>query len=245
MSSVKGSKHHQMMVVPYRPFYRFGLFFVCLLLLGGFSWSTYELGLKKGMATKVQVISERDNLKGRLQQREAEVLTLSQHVADLEVGEQIDTQATEEVRSTVEELQGQIAELSEEIRFYKGVMLPSVEEQGLRIERWDMKQANEPNKISFSLLLTQVVEKHQYIQGGVEIQIVGSTEEGERSLSLMELRDDKQNSIRFRFRYFQNIDGELTLSGDNIFIYLHDKFDINTFVSKNYYPGLIILNFKF
>jgi len=90
-------------------------------------------------------------------------------------------------------------------------MLPSVEEQGLRIERWDMKQANEPNKISFSLLLTQVVEKHQYIQGAVEIQIVGSTEEGERSLSLMELRDDKQNSIRFRFRYFQNIDGELTV----------------------------------
>jgi hypothetical protein len=27
----------------------------------------------------------------------------------------------------------------------------------------------------------------------------------------MELRDDKQNSIRFRFRYFQNIDGELTV----------------------------------
>jgi hypothetical protein len=87
--------------------------------------------------------------------------------------------------------------------------LPNVEEQGLRIERWDMKQTNEPNTINFSLLLTQVVEKHQYLQGGVEIIIVGNTQEGERSLALQELRDDKQNSIRFRFRYFQNIDGEL------------------------------------
>jgi hypothetical protein len=209
VASVKGSKQHQMMVVPYRPFYRFGVFFLCLLLLGGFCWSTYEFGLKKGLATKVQVITERDSLKLRLQQRDVEVLILSQQVADLKVGEQIDTQATEEVRSTDEELQGEIAELSEEIRFYKGVMLPNVEEQGLRIERWDMKQTNEPNTINFSLLLTQVVEKHQYLQGGVEIIIVGNTQEGERSLALQELRDDKQNSIRFRFRYFQNIDGEL------------------------------------
>ena len=160
MASVKGSKQHQMMVVPYRPIYRFGVFSLCLLLLGGFCWSTYEFGLKKGLATKVQVITERDSLTLRLQQRDVEVLILSQQVADLKVGEQIDTQATEEVRSTVEELQGEIAELSEEIRFYKGVMLPNVEEQGLRIERWDMKQANEPNTINFSLLLTQVVEEH-------------------------------------------------------------------------------------
>ncbi len=90
-------------------------------------------------------------------------------------------------------------------------MLPNVEEKGLRIERLDMKSSAENNIFNFSLLLTQIVEKHDYIQGGVEITIVGQQSGAERELTLAALSRDSQKSIRFRFRYFQNIDGELTV----------------------------------
>ena len=134
---------------------------------------------------------------------------MRQEVADLKLGGQVDTRANEEVRQTVEVLQDQIAQLNEEIRFYKGVMLPNVEEKGLRIERLDVENTEERNKYRYSLLLTQVVDKHDYVQGGVEIALLGREGESEKQLLLSELNEAKQASIRFRFRYFQNINGEL------------------------------------
>ena len=93
--------------------------------------------------------------------------------------------------------------------------MPNVGEKGLRIERLDMKASNEPNKFNFSLLLTQVVEKHEYIQGSVVIKLLGQQvgEEGtsEKQYAVTELNGENSEQLRFRFRYFQNIDNQLTV----------------------------------
>ena len=54
---------------------------------------------------------------------------MEQKIADLQ-GE-ADTEANEQVRITNEALQGQIARLTEEINFYKGIMVPNATEKGL------------------------------------------------------------------------------------------------------------------
>ena len=90
-------------------------------------------------------------------------------------------------------------------------MLPNVEDKGLRIERLRVENAGEPNRFKYNLLLTQVVDKHDFVQGDVEINLMGDSAESESSLRLADISPQEQDSIRFRFRYFQNIDGELTL----------------------------------
>lgn len=199
-----------MVVVPYRPWHKAGIFCLFLLSLGAFSWLTYQYGMDQGLATRVEVIKERDQIKGQLKESLRLIDAQRQQIADLKVGGQIDSRANEEVRQTVESLQNQVAELNEEIRFYKGVMLPNVEEKGLRIERLDLRAGTEPNKVKYSLLLTQVVDKHDYIQGGVQINLVGTQGDTETILPIDQV-SDATNNIRFRFRYFQNIDGEVTL----------------------------------
>ena len=89
-------------------------------------------GRQEGLALKVEVVQERDLLEAQLALRAITINEMRRQIANLTLGEKIDQQATEEVRLTVEELQNSIAELNEEIRFYKGVMLPNVEQQGLR-----------------------------------------------------------------------------------------------------------------
>ncbi|MEX0943146.1 MAG: DUF6776 family protein [Pseudomonadales bacterium] len=210
MTAVKGSKQFQMVVVPYRPWYRAGIFLIFLVALAVFSWMTYEYGMREGLATRVEVIKERDEIKVQLTESLRLIESQRQQIADLKVGTRIDEQATEEVRLSVESLQSEVAELKEEIRFYKGVMLPNVEDQGLRIERLDLRNAGDPNRYRYSLLLTQVVDKHEYIQGDVQVNLVGMSGESESSLPIGQV-SDAGNSIRFRFRYFQNIEGELTL----------------------------------
>ena len=73
------------------------------------------------------------------------------------------------------------------------------------------------------MLLTQIVDKHDYVQGGVQISLLGRNESRnesrndgqvdgqEETFQLSELDLDKTEAIKFRFRYFQNIVGEVQL----------------------------------
>lgn len=214
MVAVKGSKQHQMVVVPHRPYYRAAVFCICVLAVLALSWLTYSYGLDKGIATRFKVVQERETLKKQLLANEELVTEMRQEIASLKLGEEVDTKATEEVRATVERLQSQIAELNDKIRFYKGVMIPNAESKGLRIERMNLQASTEPGKFSYSLLLTQVVDKHEFVQGGVQINVLGRQGDESVELSLENISTENKRSERFRFRYFQDINGELEIPGD-------------------------------
>lgn len=211
MATVKGSKQYEMRVVPHRPVYRVALVATALVLVGVIASGAYSYGHAEGLALREAVMRERDALKAELSDSVEIIDGMRQELADLKVGREIDGRANEEVRLTIENLQGQVASLEEEIRFYKGVMLPNADEKGLRIERLDLNYTTDPNKVQYNLLLTQVVDKHEIIQGTVEISLHGLQGNAEKSFGLDEIGDPKETSLSFRFRYFQNLDGELNL----------------------------------
>lgn len=211
MAVVKGSKQHQMIVVPYRPLYRAGVFLFFVLAMAALSYLTYDYGLREGLALKVELLVDKEKLQDQLQQSESMGSSMRQEIAALKLGGEVDSRANEEVRQSVESLQDQVAQLNEEIRFYKGVMVPNAKDKGLRIERLAMESTSEPNKYKYSLLLTQVVDKHDYVQGGVKIALLGRENGSEAELQLSDLINEDQDTIGFRFRYFQNIDGELVV----------------------------------
>lgn len=211
MAAVKGSKQYQMVVVPHRPIYKTGILLVFVLAMMAFSYLTYEFGMGEGLTLKVEVVKEKDLIKAQLAETTSTVDRMRQEIASLKLGGEVDSRATEEVWQTVESLQDEIALLNEEIKFYKGVMVPNAEDKGLRIERLDVKNTADSHKFKYSLLLTQVVDKHDFVQGGVEISVLGKEGDIDLQLKLSELNAAQKDSIGFRFRYFQNIDGELSV----------------------------------
>ena len=210
MAAVKGSKLHQMVVVPYRPYYKAMNFIAFLFVMAVFGWLTYEFGNNQGLELKVEVVREKDLISKELGEAKALISEMRQEIANLTVGGEIDNQANEEVRQTIENQQNLLAAQNEEISFYKGVMLPNVANKGLRIERLDVS-SNVPGRVRYSLLLTQVVDKHDYVQGGVRISLLGQNDGQEETIQVSESGRDKAEAIKFRFRYFQNIIGELQL----------------------------------
>ena len=211
MAAVRGSKQHEMIVVAHRPLQMVSMFCVFVGVIAALCWLTYQTGKDEGLAMKVAVVKERDRIRSQLDDTRKTMDDIRRENADLRLGEEVDSRATEEVRQTVEVLQGRIAQLDEEILFYKGVMVPNVGDRGLRIERLDMQNTAVPNRFRYRLLLTQVVDKHDYVQGGVKISLEGLDGQMEKHLSLGELDSSQPESIRFRFKYFQNVDGELTI----------------------------------
>lgn len=197
-----------MVVVPHRPMYKAMIFMAFLVAMAAFSWLTYQYGKNEGLALKVEIVEEKERIARQLIESQQMISEMRQEIADLQVGGEIDDKANEEVRQTIEQLQEQIAQLNEEVNFYKGVMVPNAADKGLRIERLDVS-SNVPGRVKYSLLLTQVVDKHDYVQGAVQISLLGQEAGLERSFNLSELDEQKEASVRFRFRYFQNINGEL------------------------------------
>ena len=175
-----------------------------------FGWLIYEYGNNQGLELKVEVVREKDLISKELKEARALISEMRQEIADLTVGGEIDNQANEEVRQTIENQQNLLAAQNEEISFYKGVMLPNVANTGLRIERLDVS-SNAPGRVRCSLLLTQVVDKLDYVQGWVKISLLGQNGGQEETVQVSELGRDEAEEIKFRFRYFQDIVGELQL----------------------------------
>ena len=211
MKVVKGSKQHRMVVVPYRPWYRLGAFGLGMLMIAALVWSSYEFGVSRGMDSRVQVAHERDRIKQELRQSKSLIESQKQQIADLKVGNKVDTKANEEVRQTIASLQSKIADLSEQIAFYKAVMSPDAEGKGLRIERFQIKPTDQPQQYHYSLLLIQIVDKHNYIDGDVDIRLEGTQNDKPETIALNKLSPDANGNMKFRFRYFQDIDGDLTI----------------------------------
>jgi hypothetical protein len=214
MAAVKGSKQFTMVVRRSRPVLEFVLTVLALVAVGILVAASHRYGKETGMELKAVVANEGEFLQKQLNDSVVMIRRLSQENADLKLGEEVDSIANEEVRRTVESLQQDIADLQEEVRFYKSVLMPNVEEKGLRIERLDVKATADPRKIRYQLLLTQVVDKHEYIQGRVEMQIVGKRNNEEARLSFDDVAELDGQPLQFRFRYFQNLDGEITLPDD-------------------------------
>ena len=209
MATVKGSTQYQMMVVPHRPFYKAVTLMALLGVLGVFGGYIFHYGKNVGVALKVEWVKERDDILEELIRSNSQIDEMRQEIAVLKVGGVIDDKANEEVRQTIESLQQVNAELNEEVSFYKGVMAPNFAKKGLRIEKLDMA-ADSERSVKYSLLLTQVVDTHHWLQGEVEISVRGQYGIEEKSLVLSELDKEKADVVRFRFRYFQNINGKMT-----------------------------------
>ncbi len=212
MTMVKGSKQDQLEIVSYSPMERFlrrsvFLLFLIVIVLAGFGYGQYQ-----GWEERRSAVIERDELRETLTELEKENETLRQKVAVLSRGNQIDQKTYAEVRNTITDLNARIAQLENEVTFYKRVMAPSSEDKGLRVESWTVAKTLNPSRFSFKLVLTQVADNNNYIEGRALVSIVGLQGTTRRVLPLRDLSSDvKDLGIRFRFRFFQNVSGEMVL----------------------------------
>ena len=210
MATVKGSKQYRMLVVPHRPLYKAVIITAYVAMLPLIGWQAYQLGQQEDLTLNDDLVAERDKAQHRLLEAQEMIAEMRRDIDGLKIHGEIDDKTGRAVRLTIKSLQKRIDELNEEIGFYKGVMTPGMENEGLQIQRLDLK-SNTPGKVKYSLVLTQVANRHRYVQGGVEISLLGQDNGREKEFALSELDQEKRNLMKFRFKYFQNITGEFVL----------------------------------
>lgn len=212
MSAVKGSKQYRLEVVPYRPGLRWSLRLLALLAACAAVYLAHWYGTSEALKYQEQALAERDQFEAALADSRAEADALRQEVANLKLGAQVDRAASEDVRNEVISLKAEIAELQEDITFYRGLMMPSADKQGLTIGSLNVISTGEDRRFNYKLVVQQLATNHKMLSGHVNFTIVGRQDGLPMSLALKDVSESVTSTdIRLGFRYFQNIEGELVL----------------------------------
>lgn len=212
MGVVRGSRQERLSLVRYDPWLHFWRVVCIFLLAVAIAVGCFFAGQYASLDERRTLAAERNQLQIQIMAAEKELTSYSQRVAVLEKGGDVDRQAAEGIRLTVKELKAQVAVLEEEVSFYKGIMVPSDKDKGLRISKIDIQPLDQANKYRYSIMLTQVADNSRYIKGLAAVNLVGD-EGGVRKIITLRELDEKVDElgVKFSFRYFQEIVGEISI----------------------------------
>ena len=143
----------------------------------------------------------------------SEALALQGALVDANLELDVGRDAATALRKDLQQRHGEIVRLREEVTFYKSLMAPGDVVEGLQIAELELRpQRKSRLRYKFALLLTQVALRRNVIRGELRMDVVGTQADGQEVVhSLTDLQEQGDYPLRFRFRYFQDMQGELEL----------------------------------
>ncbi len=154
---------------------------------------------------------ERDSLLQEQQRYTESEIGFRQKVANLERGRAIDSQARHEVQETIRGLEQEVNQLTADVTFYKNILAPADNTKGLQVQKLEIVGTSDAKRYAYKVVLTQVANNKRFVSGVVVVNFIGSTNGEKEILPLRDISDVKELGVKFKFRYFQDITGELTL----------------------------------
>lgn len=202
-------------VVRRRPGRRFRRTAILLLFTVAAAVAGYAVGLAQGGFRFSSAEASNEVLGSEVETLRDQYTQARQRVINLDRGRAIDAQALKRARTTMVELETQIAELKSDLTFYKNIMAPSEASKGLQVDNFSLARNRQAASYNFKLVLTQVGNNKSYISGQVAVNVIGLRDEEKEVIALRDLSEDIATlGVKFRFRYFQDVEGTLVLPDD-------------------------------
>ncbi|QSP95973.1 hypothetical protein LPB19_06110 [Marinobacter salinisoli] len=208
----KRKPEKEYVVVRHRPGYRVRRTLILLVFSVSAAAVGYAVGVDQGGAHFSSMAATNEVLEDELDSLEDQYTEARQQVVNLERGRLIDKQALNRARTTIVELETQIASLKSDLTFYQNIMAPSETSKGLQVDSFSLAKDPQPGAYDFKMTLTQVGNNKSYIEGVVAVNVIGLRDEEKEVIALRDLSKDIQDlGVKFRFRYFQDVAGLLVL----------------------------------
>ncbi|MDD3518856.1 MAG: hypothetical protein PHQ14_10950 [Chromatiales bacterium] len=184
-----------------------------LLLIIGLAFSTwwvYELGISHSGLRNQYLADETKRLTRELEIVREASERLMQRNAVLERSAEIERESAEQVRASLQEMEVQMLELNEELSFYRSLVVPGTDQRGLNLQNVTIEPTDRPREYAYRLVLTQVHAGNRTTSGEVELVVEGRQDGAIKRLTLAELGGGAR-ALRFSFRYFQTLEGQVSL----------------------------------
>jgi hypothetical protein len=197
--------------------------------LNAIAWAQDELSA---------LYAERDELMVTVETIRTGNTALRERVAILERAQQVEGKAYENVDVHLRSLQDEVLALKEEIAFYRGIVSAG-KEKGLKIQTFVLDKETSSGAYRFQLVLTQHLKRVKIISGTVKLNIVDEQNGKPTRLLLSDSSGQQTTSLKFKFKFFQRIEGRFTLPDG----FKPDRLQIQV-VSKGRKPASVEKSFE-
>ncbi len=188
-----------------------GYYVIIVLFLALVGWGIYHLGQIRAGFNLIESLRNDAELSASIELLEQDKADLKDRLALVQRASQVEGQAHQKVKSDLTLLQQEIFELREEVGFYRGIVAPRESAEGIRIYQFKLEKSSDDNLYFFKLVLTQVKKNQRFIRGVANIIVEGAQKGLPKVLEFKKISVDKKKSLRFKFRYFQKIEGYIRL----------------------------------
>lgn len=204
-------KSSHVIVKSHHPRKRQVLLAIVLLVMVLAGWSLYEYGRLHAGYDRVEADKEQDRLVEVIAGLEHKNSELSARLAILQQASEVDQLAYAEVNQTLKALQDEMLELREEVAFYRGIVGPADISKGLQIQSFMVKRNGTSNTYRYRLILTQYGKNTRFVRGVAKMTVSGVLEGRKKQFTLQEIDNRQQPYMKFRFKYFQELNGDMEL----------------------------------
>ncbi|WP_339804247.1 DUF6776 family protein [uncultured Marinobacter sp.] len=187
---------------------------VILMTLFGVA-AGYMIGLSETGYEVDDMAQTRQSLARELSTVKSDYAEARQALVRLERSQAIDQQALKVARENITELETRIMALEGDLTFYRKIMAPSEVRTGLQVDQLSLKEVRGERRYGFRFVLTQIGDNSSFIAGHVAVNLIGEQNGEPAAIPLRDVSEDIEDlGIRFRFRYFQDVEGVMVLPED-------------------------------
>jgi hypothetical protein len=125
---------------------------------------------------------------------------------------EVDRHALELLRSEMAAEKVRTAELEEGLSFYRSMVVSDETAKGLSLRTPELVPGDNPSRVRYRIFVQQKDREYNLVEGRLMVEVVGVSGDREVTYPLAKLsKEFNDKSATLQFRYFQSIEGEITL----------------------------------
>jgi len=168
----------------------------------------YELGQRAGGHSVFRSDQRRQELRTEVARLAAENQQLKDELARVRTTLEVDRETQARITDSLASSEARVAELNEELEFYRRIVSPQEGRAGLRVQAFEVTRGDMANAYRLKLLLVQSPQRSGRAQGQLDLSLRGTLDGEEASLTLEQVAAEPR---AFEFLYFQDVDIEVIL----------------------------------
>jgi len=174
-------------------------------------WGLYSLGYHRAGVDITAARAQVSRLTRTTTKQQAAISSLQEQKALLSRSSEVDRQSAQDLKTTVAQLQGELAQMKQDVAFYRGIVSPQHESSGLHIDSFDLSPGHIAHGYHYKLVLTQVMKNDTVVRGDASFSVDGMLQGQPHLLELREISPERESALHYRFKYFQNFEGDIVL----------------------------------
>ena len=183
-----------------------GVVMTGLALYAAFEWGRGNAGFDSRSAR-----AEGGQMRERIAELQAENRRQRLQLAAGETQRVGQAREREELARTIGALQADVARLTRDLAFYRGVAGESANSQVVKMQQFRVSRGKAPGEFMLHLVLGRPLRPEDFVSGKARVSIEGSVGATSTTLDLSQVADVPGGELEFSYRYVQTLDQAVKL----------------------------------